>query len=272
MKRLVGGGFDGVVEADGGWKENVGATFCSVAGAAPNLIGVPGLNVWSPPKVSALGGAVLEPAAEKSKKENGLFEGVDVPFDWLNNEELLFSFSDSEPESAARVMRERRLPFEEVLCLTGRATSSSSVSASDSPNLRFGDVFASTEPTGSSPSSSESSWLLEDGPDEIWPKIFGEAGCAVMEAAKIDWLPVDGAGLARRGVNNPFAGVDAPVAGLLRVAKGFGTGVEAPDVLADPGRLKPETDAASAFSLARRSASSLSYRADHSASVSSSES
>jgi hypothetical protein len=62
------------------WNWNVGAAFFSVA-ASPNLIGVPGLKVWSPTKESDSGGAVLEPAAEKSKKLNGLLAG-----DWEGEE------------------------------------------------------------------------------------------------------------------------------------------------------------------------------------------
>jgi hypothetical protein len=45
LKRVDGGGFDGVVDAVAGWNWKVGAAFFSVAAPLPNLIGVPGLKV-----------------------------------------------------------------------------------------------------------------------------------------------------------------------------------------------------------------------------------
>jgi len=71
-KRLAGGGFEGVVEVDGAWNWKVGGAFFSVAATSPNLIGVPGLKVWSPANVSDFAGAEFGPAAApKSKKANG---------------------------------------------------------------------------------------------------------------------------------------------------------------------------------------------------------
>jgi hypothetical protein len=94
-----------------------------------------------------------------------------------------------------------------------------------------------------------------------------EGVCAVLGASKTDPL-ADDAGLAGREPNSPF--VDVPVTGFV-AANDEGTGVEAPDVCAEPGKENPFADATISFSFAIRSASFLSYRADHSALVSSSE-
>lgn len=167
LKRLVGGGFDGVDELLGAWKLKRGAAFFSVA-ASPNLMGVPGLKVWSPANVSDFGGAVFAPAALKSKKANGLLVGVKVPL-----VVPLFSFSDSDP-SSSRVMREKRLPFDVVVCFCCLAASSSDsvVLASESPNLRLGGVVGSVDLVTFSPSSSDSSWWLDDAPEDKWPNML----------------------------------------------------------------------------------------------------
>jgi hypothetical protein len=296
LKRLVGGGFEGVVEADGAWNWKVGADFFSVA--APNLIGVVCLKVWSPPKVSDLGGAVFEPAAPKSKKCNGLVAGVEEPFAPKIGVE--FSFSDSEPSSSERDMRESRFPFDVVVGFWRLAFSSESETSID---FRFGGVVPS--------SSSDSSWLFDEAPDETWPKMLLDGVCAVLGASNTEPV-LDRAGLAGRELNSP--GVDAPLDGLGRLAKGFaGVGAEGADadagaaaglgvkpvkggkesadavldasaglgaasglaaagVAPNAGRENPDDAATAAFSLARRSASLLSYRADHSSLVSSSES
>jgi hypothetical protein len=213
---------------------------------------------------------VFAPAAPKSKKLKGLFVGVSVPFEPKSDVELSFSFSDPEPSSSDRDIRERRLPFDVVVCFWRLVISSSELGASvsDAPNFRLGGVVDSTVFAACSSSESESSWLLDEATDDTWPKMLLDGVCAVLGASNTDPV-VDRAGLAGREPNSP--GVVAPLAGFERLAKGFEADVEA-DVAPKAGREKPGAAAAAAFSLAIRSASFLSYLADHSSLVSSSES
>jgi hypothetical protein len=124
-------------------------------------------------------------------------------------------------------------------------------------------------PVACSPSSSESSWLVDDAPDDKWPKMLLDGVCAVLGASNTE-PEADSAGLAGREPNSP--GVEAPLVGLGRAANGFEEDFGVSAFLLEPGRVNAGAAAAAAFSLARRSASFLSYLADHSALVSSSES
>jgi len=309
LKRNEGGGFEGVVDGVADVKLNDGAVAFSADASLPNLIGVPSLYDWSPAP-DFRGDDFVPAAAPKSKCLKGFVGGVDVPLVCPNiGPELLFSFSESAPSS--RVMRESRLPFGAVSCFLYRDVSSldSSASVSDAPNFRLGGVVGSTEPDAwsfcnvSRSSSDSSSWLLEDA-DERWLKGLPAGDGAALPALNTD-PPDDNAGLAAREPKRP--GVDAPLAGFERplkvleagvellpdfasLAKGLAAGVEvvtagAADLGAGVGASrafvaaglvtgieKPVTTAAASFSLAMRSASFLSYFADHSASVSSSES
>ena len=281
-----GGGFAGVVENSAGegvagWNWKVGASFFfSVAGAPPNLIGLPTLKVWSPAKVLALGGAVLAPTLSKLKNANGLFVGVEVPFvEPKMDAGLSFSFSASVSLSSALVMRESRLPLVPLACFLLAA---SSESVSDSPNLRLGEAdpvestaWSFCDLSACSSSSSDSSWWVDEGPEERCPKrLFDDGLGAALGPSNTERPPiVEVAGLAARGVNK--LGVDAPLVGLARLAKRFvdvvglavslagagsamAAGVVAPETLAELGRLKPLAEAIASFSLAIRSASSLS--------------
>jgi hypothetical protein len=286
--------------------------FFSADASVPNLIGVPSLYDWSPapgfrgddfepaaaPKSKCLNGFV-----------GGVDVPLVCP---NIGPELLFSFSESAPSSRVIRESRLPFGTVSCFLYREVSSLDSSASVSDAPNFRLGGVGGVVEPAGgsfcdasvaSSRSSSDSSCLLEDADDRC-PKMFPTGDGAALPALNTD-PPVDGAGLAAREPNSP--GVDAPLAGFARLLKGLetgvellvdfgslakglvagveelaagaaglGAGVEASGALVDAdlvrGMENPLAPAAASFSLAMRSASFLSYLADHSAFVSSSES
>src|SRR5205823_6674928 len=98
------------------------------------------------------------------------------------------------------------------------------------------DCDSDSSPPSSSPSSSSSSWWLDDGPDDKWPKMFGDGVWPALGVSNTDLLPpFESVGLPTPELKSP--GVEVPLTGLEKPGNNLGAEVALP---ASFGTVEPE--------------------------------